>query len=43
MIVNGDINKKGLLTPIRDVPYRKFIDEIKKRGILIKEKVEILC
>ena len=43
MIVNGDINKKGLLTPIRDVPYRKFIDEIKKRGILIEEKVEVLC
>ena len=42
MIANGDINKKGLLTPIRDIPYEKFIDEIKKRGISIKEKVEVL-
>lgn len=42
MIACGDINKKGLLTPIRDIPYKKFIDEIKKRGISIEEKVEIL-
>jgi len=42
MIANGDINKKGLLTPIRDVPYEKFIDEIKKRGISFEKKVEVL-
>ena len=42
MIAKGDINQKGLLTPIRDVPYEKFINEIKKRNISIEEKIEIL-
>jgi len=40
MIANGEIKKKGLLTPIRDIPYRQFLDEIKKRGISIQEKIE---
>jgi saccharopine dehydrogenase-like NADP-dependent oxidoreductase len=41
MIVNGEINRKGLLTPVRDIPYERFLDEIKKRGITIKESKEV--
>jgi saccharopine dehydrogenase-like NADP-dependent oxidoreductase len=40
MIANGDIEQKGLLTPIRDIPCDKFLNEIKKRGIVITESVE---
>ena len=40
MIVNGEIRKKGLLTPIRDIPYRRFLEEIRNRGISIQEKIE---
>jgi lysine 6-dehydrogenase len=42
MIGKGDVNKKGLLTPIKDIPYEKFIDEIRKRNISIEEKIEVL-
>jgi lysine 6-dehydrogenase len=40
MIVNGEIKKKGLLTPVRDIPYKRFLEEIRRRGITIDEKVE---
>ncbi len=40
MIVNGEIKGRGLLTPIRDIPYKQFLTEINKRGINIKEKIE---
>jgi saccharopine dehydrogenase-like NADP-dependent oxidoreductase len=40
MIVNGEIKGRGLLTPIRDIPYRQFLAEINKRGIHIKEEIE---
>jgi len=40
MIANGDIKGKGLLTPVRDIPYERFLDEIKKRGIMIREQIE---
>ena len=40
MIGSGDIRGKGLLTAIRDIPYRKFLAEINKRGIHISEKIE---
>lgn len=42
MIACGDITQKGLLTPIKNVPFEKFINEIKKRGISIKEEVEVI-
>jgi saccharopine dehydrogenase-like NADP-dependent oxidoreductase len=41
LIANGEIKRKGLLTPVRDIPYQRFLDEIKKRGIIIREKVDI--
>jgi lysine 6-dehydrogenase len=40
MIVNGEIKGKGLLTPVRDIPCRRFLTEIDKRGIRIKERIE---
>ncbi len=40
MIASGEIKGKGLLTPIRDIPYKRFLEEISKRGISIKEKIE---
>lgn len=41
MIVNGEIKRKGLLTPVKDIPYNRFLDEISKRGIDINKKTEI--
>jgi lysine 6-dehydrogenase len=40
MIVKGEIKGTGLLTPVRDIPYRRFLEEIGKRGIVIQETVE---
>jgi len=40
MIANGEIKGKGVLTPLRDIPYKRFLEEINKRGISIKEKIE---
>jgi len=28
------------LTPVRDIPYKSFLDKIRQRGIVIKESVE---
>jgi saccharopine dehydrogenase-like NADP-dependent oxidoreductase len=33
MILRGDIQKRGILTPIRDVPFEIFSAELRKRGI----------
>jgi lysine 6-dehydrogenase len=40
MIAGGEIKSKGLLTAIKDIPCTRFLDEIRKRGIRITEKVE---
>jgi saccharopine dehydrogenase-like NADP-dependent oxidoreductase len=40
MIASGEIKGKGVLTPVRDIPYGRFLEEIDKRGISIKEKIE---
>ena len=37
MIVDGEIKGKGLLAAVRDIPYRKFLDEMRKRGIVVDE------
>ncbi len=36
MILNGQITKRGLLTPTRDIPSDILIEELKKRGISIQ-------
>jgi len=33
LILRGEIKKKGLIFPGSDVPYQRFIEELKKRGI----------
>ena len=40
MIVNGEIDKKGVLSPAIDVPPDLFIDRLNKRGIKVEETVE---
>jgi saccharopine dehydrogenase-like NADP-dependent oxidoreductase len=39
MILRGDIQKRGVLSPARDVPYEPFVDELKKRGIHMEHSV----
>jgi len=36
MILNGQIKKRGLLTPTRDIPSEILIEELEKRGITIQ-------
>ncbi len=35
MLLRGDIEKRGLLSPTRDIPVEKFIAELEKRNIVI--------
>ena len=42
MIVRGDIKEKGLLSPLKHIPFKIFMKELKKRGIQIKEETTIL-
>jgi saccharopine dehydrogenase-like NADP-dependent oxidoreductase len=37
MILRGDIQKRGVLTPVRDVPFEIFSDELRKRGIRVEQ------
>jgi lysine 6-dehydrogenase len=39
MLGRGEITKKGLLSPAVDVPYEPFMEELKRRRIVIKEEV----
>jgi saccharopine dehydrogenase-like NADP-dependent oxidoreductase len=39
MLGRGEITKKGLLSPAVDVPYKPFMKELERRGIVIKEEV----
>ena len=39
MIVRGDITRKGVLSPVKDVPCDLFIDQLNKRGIKINETI----
>lgn len=40
LIGNGKITKKGILSPVNDIPYEIFEHELKKRGIIIESKAE---
>ncbi|MGE5310727.1 MAG: saccharopine dehydrogenase family protein [Nitrospirota bacterium] len=37
MILRGDIQKRGVLTPVRDVPFDIFSEELRKRGIHVEQ------
>jgi saccharopine dehydrogenase-like NADP-dependent oxidoreductase len=38
MILRGDIKKRGLLSPITDVPADIFIKELRQRGIIVQKQ-----
>ncbi len=42
MLVRGDIKEKGVLSPLKHIPVKKFMNSLKKRGIEIKEETRIL-
>ncbi|MBU0463042.1 MAG: saccharopine dehydrogenase NADP-binding domain-containing protein [Proteobacteria bacterium] len=43
MIVKGEIKEKGVLSPIIHIPVAPFMERLKKRGIVISEKMEELA
>ncbi len=43
MIVKGEIKEKGVLSPITHIPVAPFMERLKKRGIVISEKMEELA
>ena len=42
MIARGEIASPGLLSPVQDIPYGRFMDELARRGIHLKEEIEWL-
>ncbi|WP_457554193.1 saccharopine dehydrogenase family protein [Desulfobacula sp.] len=42
MIARGEIKEKGVLSPITHIPVTPFMERLKKRGIVINEKMEEL-
>lgn len=39
MILSGHIDGKGVLSPVRDVPPEKFLQELKKREITVERRI----
>jgi hypothetical protein len=39
MIGTGVITKRGLLSPVNDVPYGEFVRELGKRGIRVTTEI----
>ncbi len=39
MVVKGKIAKKGILSPVRDIPPDLFMAELEKRGITVKKTI----
>ncbi len=42
MIAAGQIKEKGLLSPLRHIPAKDFMNSLKERGIQIKEETTVL-
>ena len=40
MIANGEIKERGVLSPMTHVPVAPFMEHLKKRGLVITEKME---
>ena len=40
MILSGTITKPGVLSPARDVPATKVLEELKNRGMHIERRIE---
>lgn len=43
MIASGEIGSRGLLSPLRDVPYSAFVNQLETRGIEVTHSVEPLA
>jgi len=43
MILKGEIKERGVLSPIDHIPVAPFMERLKKRGIIITEKMEELA
>jgi len=41
MMGRGEIQKRGILSPVTDIPYHTFAQGLQERGIKIEEKIEI--
>jgi lysine 6-dehydrogenase len=39
MIGTGEISKRGLLSPVRDVPYARLVEELARRGIQVTREL----
>jgi hypothetical protein len=39
MIAGGEIDTPGLRSPVRDIPYRRFMAELRQRGIRVDEEL----
>lgn len=42
MIAGGEITATGVLTPVKHVPARTFMDRLAERGIVVEEEEEII-
>jgi lysine 6-dehydrogenase len=42
MILKGDIAKPGILTPVRDVPFDRLAEELRRRGIHVSTEVSLV-
>ncbi|MFZ7125100.1 MAG: saccharopine dehydrogenase family protein [Desulfobacterales bacterium] len=42
MICRGEISAPGLLSPVKDIPYGRFMAELERRGIRVQEELEWL-
>lgn len=39
MVLSGEVSKKGVLSPVRDVPLEKFLAELQARGMHLDRRV----
>jgi lysine 6-dehydrogenase len=42
MIAQGTIDRKGVLTPVEDIPYEPFMRELSGRGIIVHENEQFI-
>jgi len=42
MIVYGEIKQKGVLSPAVDIPCQRFLERLKTKGIVVRERIDAL-
>ncbi len=40
LIAAGEIRGRGLLSPLRDVPWTPFVSELERRGVRVRERAD---